>query len=145
MEFDGIGLEENLKRKRISFTSREKPFLCSWLSCSSAGKWWEQPRGMTICNPYCRQRAQAGHSPTLQLPFSQIPLHAFGCTFLRVLYSTLANSCRFPYPENPSGLPTLLHSRLPSTHLTFWPFKTLSVLPFWPLQIAARLLRQRRL
>lgn len=138
-KFDRLGLEnvDHIKRKWISFISSQKAFLCSQFSFSSAGKWWEQQRGMTICSPYCRRRAEDGHSPMLQLLFSQFPLEAFDCTFSWVLYSTLAISCRFSCPENPSDLPSLFSRHLPSTWLTFWPFKILSVLPFWPLQIAA--------
>lgn len=57
-------------------------------------------RGMTTCSPYCNKRPEDGHSPMLQLLFSQFPLQAFfRLCFLRRLLRCLGQFLQVSLPK----------------------------------------------
>lgn len=125
MMFDGLRFEEcqphkkeidflHIQWKRLQFalgSSHSSGLWEFWYS----GKLWEQHSGIKMYSPYCRQRAETGHSPILQLFFSQILLQAFDCISLSALLSALATSC----PESTSDLPAFFYVCPPASFSPF--------------------------
>lgn len=109
---------DHIKRKWFPVISSEKVILCSQLPSSSSGKLLEQIQR----NDY--MQSKAGHSPMLQLFFSQFSLQVFDCSVLGVFYSALTNSCRFPCSKNPQIFLPYFTGISPAPNSPFGPSKS---------------------